>query len=134
MEIRRIARSHAAAERTIAIEMNPEDLDRGPTLRLIRQSPRMRVIILAAPDDFELAEEIRESLAGEALHATDELLTGRERRILQLMADGLTKKEIATRAEISVHTVSTHIRSIYDKLQVSTNTGAVAKALRAHLI
>ena len=50
------------------------------------------------------------------------------------MADGLTKKEIAAQTEISVHTVSTHVRSIYEKLQVTTNTGAVAKALRQHLI
>jgi DNA-binding NarL/FixJ family response regulator len=63
-----------------------------------------------------------------------ELLTEGESRILRLMADGLTKKEIAASAEISVHTVSTHVRSIYEKLQVTTNTGAVAKALREHLI
>jgi len=63
-----------------------------------------------------------------------EVLTETERRILRLMADGLIKKEIAAQARISVHTVSTHIRSIYEKLEVTTNTGAVAKALREHLI
>ena len=61
-------------------------------------------------------------------------LTGREQDILRLMAEGLIKKEIAERLEISVHTVSTHLRSVYEKLQVNTNTGAVAKALREGII
>ncbi len=62
------------------------------------------------------------------------LLTTREREILRLMADGLPKKEIADTLGLSVHTVSTHLRRVYDKLQVSTNTAAVAKALRAGII
>lgn len=61
-------------------------------------------------------------------------LTGREQDILRLMADGLIKKEIADKLEISVHTVSTHLRSVYEKLHVNTNTGAVAKALREGII
>jgi DNA-binding NarL/FixJ family response regulator len=61
-------------------------------------------------------------------------LTGRERDILRLMAEGLIKKEIAESLEISVHTVSTHLRSVYEKLHVNTNTGAVAKALREGII
>jgi two-component system response regulator NreC len=63
-----------------------------------------------------------------------EILTVRERVVLQLMAEGMTKKEIAAQAEISVHTVSSHLRSIYEKLQVNTNTGAVGRALRQGLI
>jgi DNA-binding NarL/FixJ family response regulator len=66
--------------------------------------------------------------------AVDYHLTGRERDILRLMADGLIKKEIAENLEISVHTVSTHLRSVYEKLHVNTNTGAVAKALREGII
>lgn len=61
-------------------------------------------------------------------------LTDREQDILRLMADGLIKKEIADSLDISVHTVSTHIRSIYEKLHVNTNTGAVAKAIKEDLI
>ncbi len=61
-------------------------------------------------------------------------LTDRELAILRLMADGLLKKEIADRLDISVHTVSTHLRKVYGKLHVSTNTGAVAKALREGII
>lgn len=61
-------------------------------------------------------------------------LTKRQRDILRLMADGLVKKEIADELGISVHTVSTHMQRVYDKLHVTTNTGAVAKALRERLI
>jgi DNA-binding NarL/FixJ family response regulator len=61
-------------------------------------------------------------------------LTEREREILQLMVEGLVKKEIGARLGLSVHTVSAHLRSIYEKLRVNTNTGAVAKALREKVI
>lgn len=71
---------------------------------------------------------------GDQEPSNDYNLTGRERDILRLMADGLIKKEIAEKLEISVHTVSTHLRSVYEKLHVNTNTGAVAKALREGII
>ena len=61
-------------------------------------------------------------------------LTPREKDILELMVAGLIKKEIADRLDISVHTVSTHLRSVYEKLHVNTNTGAVAKAIREGII
>lgn len=61
-------------------------------------------------------------------------LTPRECDILRLMADGLVKKEIGDALGISVHTVSTHMQRVYEKLHVRTNTGAVAKALRERLI
>ncbi len=61
-------------------------------------------------------------------------LTEREKEILRLMTDGLIKKEIADALQISLHTVNTHIRSIYEKLHVHTNTGAVAKAIREDIV
>lgn len=65
-------------------------------------------------------------------HAYD--VTPRQREILRLMADGLVKKEIADVLHISVTTVSTHMQRLYETLHVTTNTGAVAKALREKLI
>ncbi|MDX1680749.1 MAG: response regulator transcription factor [Akkermansiaceae bacterium] len=61
-------------------------------------------------------------------------ITPRQRDILRLMAEGLVKKEIADQLDISVNTVSTHMQRVYEKLHVTTNTGAVAKALREKLI
>lgn len=61
-------------------------------------------------------------------------LTSREREVLEMMVLGLIKKEIAARLNISLHTVTTHIRRVYEKLQVTTNTGAVSKAIREGLV
>jgi len=60
-------------------------------------------------------------------------LTSREQNILELMTQGLIKKEIADQLSISYHTVDTHLRNIYTKLHVHTRTGAVAKALKERL-
>jgi DNA-binding NarL/FixJ family response regulator len=90
-----------------------------------------------APMTPEIARKVLDAFASiEPAHAgtEDYHLTERERDILRLLADGLVKKEIATALGISVHTVSTHMQRVYDKLHVSTNTGAVAKALRERLI
>ena len=61
-------------------------------------------------------------------------LTEREREILDLLVDGLTQKVVARQLELSRHTVNTHIRNIYAKLNVRTRGGAVAKALKERLI
>lgn len=61
-------------------------------------------------------------------------LSDRERDVLRAMVDGLAKKEIAERLEISVHTVDTYTRRLYRKLHVNTLGGAVAKALREGLV
>lgn len=60
-------------------------------------------------------------------------LTQREQRILELMTEGLLKKEIADSLSVSYHTVDTHLRNIYTKLHVHSRTGAVAKALKERL-
>src|SRR6056297_1391619 len=66
--------------------------------------------------------------------ANDYRLTDREYEVLKLMADGLIKKQIASRLKVSPHTVHTHLRNIYDKLHVHTRSEAVAKAIREGLV
>ncbi len=61
-------------------------------------------------------------------------LSAREREVLELMVQGLIKKEISDRLGLSYHTVDNHLRSIYAKLQVHTRGGAVAKAVAEHLL
>jgi LuxR family maltose regulon positive regulatory protein len=56
-----------------------------------------------------------------------EPLTGRELQILQLIAEGMTNKEIAQRLVLSVGTVKVHAHNIYGKLGVSGRTQAVAR-------
>jgi DNA-binding NarL/FixJ family response regulator len=61
-------------------------------------------------------------------------LSDREREVLELMVQGLVKKEVAERLHVSYHTVDNHFRSIYTKLQVHTRGSAVARAVSEHLV
>ncbi len=54
-------------------------------------------------------------------------LTQRERQVLDELAQGYRYKEIADRLSVSMDTVRTHIRNLYDKLQVSSRTDALNK-------
>jgi DNA-binding NarL/FixJ family response regulator len=56
------------------------------------------------------------------------LLSPREREVLDHLAQGFLYKEIAPRLGISVETVRTHIRNIYEKLHVRTRTEALLRA------
>lgn len=58
-------------------------------------------------------------------------LSGREREVLELLARGYLYKEIAEQLKISVQTVNTYIRRVYEKLHVRSRAQAVAKY--AHL-
>jgi DNA-binding NarL/FixJ family response regulator len=64
----------------------------------------------------------------------DYQLTERERDVLEQLVEGKIKKRIAKDLSLSPHTVDTHLRSIYAKLHVNTQTAAVAKALTENLI
>src|SRR5215212_308067 len=61
-------------------------------------------------------------------------LTPHETRLLKLLSEGHNYKTAALELSVTVHTVSFHLRSIYEKLQVHTKTEAVAKALQNRLI
>lgn len=56
-----------------------------------------------------------------------ELLSEREREVLERLAKGHRYKEIADGLHLSIETVRTHIRNLYDKLQVSSRTDALNK-------
>jgi DNA-binding NarL/FixJ family response regulator len=59
-----------------------------------------------------------------------EALTGREMEILQLLALGLTNKQIALRLGISAHTVKFHLSSIFNKMGTTNRTETVKLGLR----
>jgi DNA-binding NarL/FixJ family response regulator len=61
-------------------------------------------------------------------------LTPHETRLLKLLVDGHNYKTAALELNVTVHTVSFHLRSIYAKLQVHTKSEAVAKALQNRLV
>ncbi len=61
-------------------------------------------------------------------------LTTRELDVLQLLAKGFKRKEIAQHLEISIGTVGTHINHIYEKLGVRSNVEAIALAVSENII
>jgi LuxR family maltose regulon positive regulatory protein len=64
---------------------------------------------------------------------TEELSPG-ELRVLRYLPTNLSRPEIAGELSVSVHTVNTHVRSIYAKLQVRDRTSAVQRARQLRLV
>jgi len=65
---------------------------------------------------------------------SSDMLTAREREILQLLADGMSNADVAQQLFISQETVKSHVRHILTKLEADTRTQAVAIALREAII
>lgn len=61
-------------------------------------------------------------------------LSPRERQLLGCLVEGLTAKETAARLNVSIHTVDTHTRHLFGKLEVHNRAAAVARAMRDHLV
>jgi DNA-binding NarL/FixJ family response regulator len=61
-------------------------------------------------------------------------LTGREREVLELMAEGLTNAEIGARIHCSPLTVKTHVSHLLTKLEARDRAAAVARAIRLGII
>lgn len=58
--------------------------------------------------------------------ATTDSLTAREKEILELLEQGLTNQQIASRLSVTLHTVKNHVHSLLTKLGVGSRTEAVA--------
>src|SRR6266540_968871 len=109
------------------------------------ESGAMGYILKEAPHET-LLRAIEKVAAGESFIDTalmpdvvrgrgrDEMLTSRERQILQLLADGMSNAEVAQRLFISQETVKSHVRHILAKIEADTRTHAVAIALRDAII
>ena len=63
-----------------------------------------------------------------------EVLTPRELETLEMMAEGLSNKQIAYRLGISDHTAKFHVNSIFAKLDSGTRTEAVMRGIRMGLV
>jgi DNA-binding CsgD family transcriptional regulator len=62
------------------------------------------------------------------------MLTLREADVVRLLASGCTYAEIAERLGISAHTVASHIKNVYRKLEVHCAAAAVMRALEMRVI
>jgi two-component system, NarL family, response regulator NreC len=81
-----------------------------------------------------LAEDYVRALQQKGSVDTYELLTPREREILQLLAEGKSNKEVATRLNLSLYTVETHRGRILQKLNLHSAAELVLYAVRKGII
>ncbi len=101
-------------------------------------------IVQAIKDVYEGGSAMSSSVAKQVLKAfqtqmvlhtpTRFDLSGREKEILGWLVKGLSHKMIAQECFISVNTVNTHVKKIYEKLHVSSVSQAVAKAIKEKII
>jgi two-component system response regulator DegU len=80
-----------------------------------------------------MLHEVRR-LDAPSAHDDDRLISKREEEVLQLIADGCSPAEVATKLFISQKTVKNHLASIYEKLDARDRTQAVLTAVRMGII
>ncbi|MEO6884304.1 MAG: response regulator transcription factor [Bacteroidia bacterium] len=83
-----------------------------------------------SPMSSHIARKIVASFSNTDYNKELEKLSQREQEILQLLSKGLRYKEIADKLFVSTETVRTHIRNIYQKLQVNSRTDALNKVFK----
>jgi DNA-binding NarL/FixJ family response regulator len=111
----------------------------GATGYLLKETPRQDLLSAledvyrgGSPMTSNIARKVVQSFGrGAAAAPSGEELSPREQEVLELLARGYLYKEIAERLNISVPTVNTYVRRMYEKLHVRSRAQAVAKY--AHL-
>ena len=86
-----------------------------------------------APLNLRIAQKVLQLFSKIKTRKSDYGLSDREKEILQYIVSGLTKQQIADKLFLSFHTVNTHIKNIYKKLEVNTKAAVVSKAFRENL-
>jgi len=92
------------------------------------------VLAGGAPMSPAIARMIINNMQQAAMPANNYQLTNREKEILQSLSSGNSFKMIAAELTLSIDTVRTHIKHIYDKLHVHSQVEAVRKALQEGLV
>ena len=112
---------------------------------LLKDSPREDVLaavraaaegrsFLSGKVSSMLQEDYMRQLEARGLEDSYELLTGREREILQLLAEGKANKEVANLLNISLTTVETHRGHILQKLSLHSTADLILYAVRKRII
>ena len=118
-----------------------ESLEAGASGYILKTDGPVR-IISALEDLFEGGSPMSASIARKVVNSFSkfskkpnvemELLTEREREILDLIAKGFLNKEVSEKLFISLGTVKKHVQNIYEKLHVNTRVEAVNKYINRH--
>jgi LuxR family maltose regulon positive regulatory protein len=96
--------------------------------RILAAFPSTGIESAARPEPAVEPEKTVPSPTKVPRSALIEPLSEREIEVLELIAEGLTNQEIASRLYLSSHTIKAHTRNIYGKLDVHRRTEAVARA------
>jgi len=147
-------------EPTLALELSPEILEAGPPVvallpdaahaaeawaagargLMLRDASAedLRVALLAVAQGLVVVgDQLAAALlpaVGQSPAQPPQELTRRELEVLHLLAEGLPNKVIASRLNISDHTVKFHVNAIMGKLGAQSRTEAVTRATRSGLI
>lgn len=81
-----------------------------------------------------LLDDYMRVLKQEGLSDTFELLTAREKEVLQLLAEGKTNKDVAAILDVSLYTVESHRTNLMQKLNVHNTAEIVLYAVRKNLV
>ena len=116
-----------------------ESLVHGASGYVLKRTPPARLLEAivevhrgGAPMSPEIARKVISSFRRIAPPAEEvERLSPQEARLLSAIASGKSYNEAAKEIGVSINTVRTYIRSVYEKLHVHTRSEAVAKALRS---
>jgi DNA-binding NarL/FixJ family response regulator len=81
-----------------------------------------------------LVEDYVRQMREQKVEDSYDLLTTREREVLQLLAEGRANKEVATVLELSLHTVETHRSHIMQKLNLHSGAEIILYAIRKGVI
>ncbi len=87
-----------------------------------------------APMNSSIATQVLQMFAGMSPGDENFGLSEKEKAVLKSLVDGNSYKMVAAALNISIDTVRSHIRNIYEKLQVNSKSEAVAKALKNRIV
>jgi len=148
VEATRVIRDAAPAVQVVILTMHADKgvLDRairagavGYLVKDCTMEEVVRTLRQAASGDTTLSAELAEAMLAEAVHPmtgvpSESIITKREEEVLQLIAEGLSTTEVATKLFISVKTVKNHLASVYQKLDSRDRTQAVVRAVKMGII
>ncbi len=81
-----------------------------------------------------LAEDYMRQMRQRGVEDSYELLTPREREILQMLGEGNSNKDVATKLNLSLHTVETHRGNILEKLNLHSTAEMILYAVRKGIV
>lgn len=152
-----VAKVKSSKPDLILIDIDHPDINWGKTIKILKTHfPIVRILVQTSfKDDMSMIDVISAGASGyilkKYLNNSDLIadikvlwaggsavsqyqLTQREKEVLTYLVNGLSYKQIQFELDIAYETVRSHVKHIYEKLQVDSLTKLVGKAIREQLI